>query len=53
MIVPQRAQAHDLYMAIRFDRQSRLHAERYLDARRIRRVQLQFFDHGRLLGRLA
>ncbi len=44
MIVPQRAQAHDLYMAIRFDRQAGFHAEGYLNARRILRVQLQFLD---------
>ncbi len=44
MIVPQRAQAHDPDVAIRFDRQAGLHTERYLDARRIFRVQLQFLE---------
>ncbi len=40
MIVSQRAQAHDLHMAIRLDRQTWFHAEGYLDARRIFRVEL-------------
>src|ERR1700730_8849599 len=42
MIVSQGTDTHDFDMAVRLDGQIRLHAENYVDARRILRVNRQF-----------